>query len=174
MTTSTVCESSQDENFGTDWDDSEFPYEYGKYSIVEIANWFLNKESMTHKKLQKLCYYAQAWNYTLKTTKLIDTCFEAWVHGPVSPVLYERFKTFGYNTIKMTGEYVASIEQEDEEILESVWETYGEYTGNALEALTHTEEPWKEARKGYAPIEKCQVIIELEDMKQYYETIYNR
>ena len=35
--------------------------ENAKYSVFEIANWFLLKESMSHKKLQKLCYYAQAW-----------------------------------------------------------------------------------------------------------------
>ena len=29
--------------------------EIGKYSIFDVANWFLSKESMTHKKLQKLC-----------------------------------------------------------------------------------------------------------------------
>ena len=37
----------------------------GRYSIYEIADWFLNKGPMTQKKLQKLCYYAQAWNYAL-------------------------------------------------------------------------------------------------------------
>lgn len=34
--------------------------ETGKYSIFDVANWFLSKGDMTQKKLQKLCYYAQA------------------------------------------------------------------------------------------------------------------
>lgn len=29
-----------------------------KLNIFDVANWFLSKEEMTHKKLQKLCYYA--------------------------------------------------------------------------------------------------------------------
>lgn len=33
----------------------------GKYSIFDIAGWFLEKEPMPHKRLQKLCYYALAW-----------------------------------------------------------------------------------------------------------------
>lgn len=37
-----------------------------KYSVFDVANWFLAHETMMHKKLQKLCYYAQAWFYALK------------------------------------------------------------------------------------------------------------
>ena len=37
---------------------------------------------------------------------------------------------------------------------EDVWETYGRLTGNALEALSHRELPWIEARKGYSETER--------------------
>ncbi len=30
------------------------------YAVEDIADWFLNKESMSDKKLQKLTYYAVA------------------------------------------------------------------------------------------------------------------
>nr|DAX92906.1 MAG TPA: hypothetical protein [Caudoviricetes sp.] len=30
-------------------------------SVFDIANWFLTKEAMTPKKLQKLVYYYFAW-----------------------------------------------------------------------------------------------------------------
>ena len=32
--------------------------------ITDVANWFLLKEDMSHKKIQKLCYYAEAWSET--------------------------------------------------------------------------------------------------------------
>lgn len=102
------------------------------------------------KKLQKLCYYAQAWCYALNDYRLIDTVFEAWVHGSVSPALYDKFKSFGYNSIRLAGKYTVNIAEADIELLESVWETYGDHTGNALEALSHSEPPWIEARVGYA------------------------
>ena len=146
--------------------------ETAKYSIFEIANWFLSKETMTHKKLQKLCYYAQAWFYALKDFRLTDTTFEAWIHGPVSPVLYDKFKAFGYHTIKLAGDYNPRIDAEDEELLESVWQTYGDHTGNALEALSHSEPPWIEARMGYEPDERCNVPISVDTMKKYYASIY--
>lgn len=127
--------------------------ETGKYSIFDIANWFLAKEEMTQKKVQKLCYYAQAWCYALKGYRLEDTDYQAWVHGPVSPVLWDRFKSFGYDSIIIKGHTNIEIDTEDEKLLEDVWDTYGENTGNALEALTHRELPWIEARRGYEPEE---------------------
>lgn len=157
--------------------DINIPFVYisndnGKYSIFDVANWFLSKESMTHKKLQKLCYYAQAWCYALKGYKLADTTFEAWIHGPVSPALYNRFKDFGYNTIKIRGNFKSPFEESDLELLESVWLTYGNHTGNALEALSHTELPWIIARQGYASDEKCSIPISPDIMKSYYRSIY--
>lgn len=108
----------------------------GEYSIYDVADWFLSKGDMTHKKSQKLCYYAQAWCYALKEKRLMRSDFQAWAHGPVSPALYDRFKQFGYDTIKITGTYNCNIKKEDISLLDDVWETYGDKTGNALEALT--------------------------------------
>ena len=105
--------------------------------------------------------------------RLTDTTFEAWIHGPVSPVLYDKFKSFGYHKIKLAGGYVSRVAEEDLELLESVWETYGDHTGNALEALSHTDQPWIEARVGYGPTERCNVPISAESMKKYYASIYS-
>jgi uncharacterized phage-associated protein len=62
--------------------------------------------------------------------------------------------------------------ESDLELLESVWQTYGDYTGNALEALSHKEKPWIEARNGYAPDERCNICISLKSMKDFFKTIY--
>ena len=144
----------------------------GMYTVLEVAKWFLNKSPMTHKKLQKLCYYAQAWSYALNNRRLIDSDFQAWVHGPVSPALYEFFKPFGYNTICMKGSYSSQIDPKDEALLEDVWETYGDHDGNSLEALSHREAPWINARQGYLPHERCTVVIDPESMREYYKAIY--
>lgn len=149
-------------------------YDSGKYSIFEIANWFLLKSPMTHKKIQKLCYYAQAWYYALKNARLEDADFQAWIHGPVAPALYERFKSFGLDTIKIQSTYSPKIEEDDISFLEDIWETYGEYTGNALEALSHRETPWLQARSGYAANERCCIVISPEAMKSYYLSIFRK
>ncbi len=72
-----------------------------KYSYKDISGWFLSKESMTPKKLQKLTYYAEAWaNALLGEGILSDTSFQAWVHGPVSPELWNDYKEYGWNEIE--------------------------------------------------------------------------
>ena len=145
----------------------------GQYRVTDIANWFLNKEEMSHKKLQKLCYYAQAWCYTLLDEKLIDDTFKAWVHGPVSPILYSCYKGSGWSKLKLAdGVQLPELTPEQEELLESVWLTYGDMTANALEVLTHDETPWKEARRGLTSFERGDKDISLEAMKSYYSSIY--
>ena len=119
-----------------------------------------------------MCYYAQAWCYALNGYRLMNSDFQAWIHGPVSPALYEKFRRFGYDTIKIKGNVNIELDKQDEELLEDVWETYGDRTGNALEALTHREAPWIEARKGYSENERCTVVISPESMKRYYKSIY--
>ena len=147
-----------------------------KYSIFDIATWFLNKESMTHKRLQKLCYYAYAWDLAIRNGNLIKNCnFEAWVHGPVNRSLYDmlkgsRLKELTPADIKITTTKIT--DPDDVDFLESVWATYGEYGANSLEVMTHDEAPWKNARVGYDAFESCQNVISTDDMKNYYSSIY--
>lgn len=142
------------------------------YSIFEIAEWFLNKENMTHKKLQKLCYYAYAWYYALKSKTLChDTRFEAWVHGPVSHPLYRYFAGNGWDEL-LPSDNTPFIDSQTTEVLESVWETYGSLTGNALEALTHQEPPWQKARLGLLANAPSREPIKESDMMDYYLSIY--
>lgn len=148
------------------------PEDVGKYSIFDVANWFLLKAELTPKKLQKLCYYVQAWCFALRGYRFANTDFEAWVHGPVSPALWERFKSFGYDPIKFHGKIRTSFASEDLQLLEDVWDTYGNQSGNSLEALTHREMPWMEARKGYEPNERCSVVISPLSMAVFYKSIY--
>lgn len=150
-----------------------------KYDIFQVAKWFLNKDSMTQKRLQKLCYYAEAWYFTLKNESLTDAEFQAWVHGPVSPLIWQKYKAmyeFGFymNDIKEDSlkEFDDITDPDDVELLDLVWNTYGEKSGNELEALTHTETPWINARGTRKPSEPCQRIITREEMKEYYSTIY--
>ena len=85
----------------------------------------------------------------------------------------ERFRTFGYDVIRMRGNYISKIEDEDQKFLQDIWETYGDRSGNALEVLSHREVPWQEARRGYKPDERCSVIISPAVMASYYMSIYN-
>lgn len=142
-------------------------------TIEDLANWFLAKESMTHKKLQKLCYYAVAWGYALMDKKIVNNDeFQAWVHGPVSEKLYQKYKRYGWNNIEQV-KNAPDFPSDIEELLESVWDTYGDKDGNELEALSHSEKPWKEARDGLSEDERGQRVIDPQSMRKFYQSIYS-
>lgn len=143
------------------------------YDILDIAQWFLSKEPMTPKKLQKLTYYAEAWSNALFERPLIsDDNFEAWVHGPVSPKLYNKYRKHKWQEIPEKEDNSSLFNDEDLDLLESVWVTYGHNSANDLEALTHTEAPWRNARAGLNDDESSNNVISTEDMKNYYSRIY--
>ena len=142
-------------------------------TIFDVALWFLSKERMTHKKLQKLCYYAQAWSYAICPEPITDAVFEAWVHGPVCRQLYDRYKEYGFDWIPKADEAPETFSDVHKELLEDVWFTYGEQTANSLEALSHTELPWQKARIGLAPNEPSDRPIDPEDMRFFYRSIYS-
>ena len=140
--------------------------------IFDVAEWFLQKESMTHKKLQKMCYYAQAWSYTLRDCPIADdTTFEAWVHGPVSPMLYDKYRESGWTLLESDNRELPFDEIEID-LLESIYITYSEMSANEIEALSHSEPPWLNARRGYSPDARSSAPILIDDMKDYYKSIY--
>jgi hypothetical protein len=58
--------------------------------IFDVARYILNKlGGTTSMKLQKLCYYAQAWTLAWDDEPLFAENFQAWAGGPVC---YELFK----------------------------------------------------------------------------------
>ena len=140
-------------------------------TVFDLAQYFLSKESMTHKKLQKLCYYAQAWSCAIFPHPISDGVFEAWVHGPVCHVLYEKYRGYGFGYIPQE-EPPKVFDRDELAFLNDVWDTYGELSANALEALSHSEPPWQKARAGLDSSAPSSTPIKPEDMAEYYRSIY--
>ena len=142
-------------------------------TIFDVADWFLSKEAMTPKKLQKLCYYYKAWGLALYDEDLLpDSKFEAWIHGPVNPALYQRYIGYVWQEIPQKADNSELFNDKEMEVLESVWLTYGEMTANALEAQTHVELPWRKARVGLDDFDKSKNLINNNDMRDYYLKLY--
>ena len=149
----------------TNIDDIRYPGD-----IFDLADAFLSIESMTHKKLQKLCYYAKAWYLALKDENLIVERFEAWVHGAVQPDLYQKYRVYGFMEIPSIYHNV-SIPKEFISFSREVFSSYGHMTGDELEALNHSEMPWIKARGNLKPWESSNNIIDENDMKEYYRSL---
>ena len=158
------------------------PIKHG-VSINLIAKWFLNKSALTNKKLQKLCYYAYCWyivffndleavneNRSFDINVLCSESFQAWIHGPVSPTLYQKYKTYGWLEIPKEKEKPIFTE-ELESLLQQVWDAYGSLTADELEAISHSEPPWKNARQGILACDPCTNVISNYDILQYYSTL---
>jgi len=147
------------------------------YTVFDVAKWFLTHidreagDSITHLKLQKLVYYAQAWSLVLNKEPLFDNEIEAWSHGPVVPELYREYKSYRWNALPYPEGDFPSFDEESESVLKEVQEVYGEHSGKVLEKLTHTEQPWIYARLGYAPEERCSTPISHESMVKYYSSL---
>lgn len=141
----------------------------------QVINWFLNKQSMSPKKLQKLLYYAYSWGLVFLNddkdnleNKLFEANFEAWVHGPVIRSVYARYAPFKFQDIEKRDSAIEALPEDIEDILLQVINAYGEFNGNQLENLTHSELPWIEARGNCLPMDSCQTVISDKTIFTYY------
>lgn len=129
-------------------------------NINDIINWFLFQQPMTHKKLQKMLYFSYGI-YLVENNKNcenINDClfinrFEAWVHGPVDPSVYQIYKNSGINLISIETCNENVLGKKVLKVLERTMEIYSKYDADELEEITHNQIPWKNARKGLAPWE---------------------
>ena len=141
-----------------------------KANVFDIAQYILDDLGrMTTWKLQKLCYYSQAWSLAWDSKPLFKQRIEAWVNGPVIPALYEKHRgSFYVNTI---GGTTQKINKSQRETIDAVLEAYGKKTSSWLSASTHSEYPWKNARRrAHLTIgERGSSQIRLDDMAEYYE-----
>ncbi|MFH1671301.1 MAG: type II toxin-antitoxin system antitoxin SocA domain-containing protein [Candidatus Portnoybacteria bacterium] len=135
-------------------------------------------EPITNLKLQKLVYYAQAWYLANYSKPLFKKDFEAWVHGPVIPELYQFYKERGSSPIETDLKLDKVEERFDKKTLEFLEEfvsVYMPFTAYQLEQMVHSEDPWLKIREGYQPDEICNNTIPKELIKKFYgEKIKNK
>ena len=139
-------------------------------NVFNVAEYILKKIGViSTMKLQKLTYYCQAWSLAWDDVPLFNEDFQAWAHGPVCPELFQKHKGVFTVSEEDFREY-ADFNFSDEQIetMDAVITDLGNKSSQWLSDLTHSEEPWKNARKGYSPGEPCTVIITKESMQQYY------
>ncbi len=143
------------------------PKSVSDYLLVENRE---RGENLTNLKLQKLLYYAQAWHLALRNAPLFDEDFQAWVHGPVLPSQYLRFRSFQWRPImlEVTRPDVASDEAA---FLNEIVDVFGSETAVALELMTHRETPWIEARGTLAPDAASSNLISKQSMQQFYRSL---
>lgn len=152
-----------------------------EYEAKQVAEWFLSKQAMTPKKLQKLVYYAYAWTLTLKNMdrnhlniRLFNEPIIAWVHGPVVKSVYNEYRDYSYREIPRIDNYTSPFTSSIEDVLNQVLDVYGDYTADQLESITHQESPWRNARKGLTPLDYGRIRIKDQDIFDCYSARLNK
>jgi uncharacterized phage-associated protein len=156
----------------------------GTIAPSDIAKYFLYRtiqdgDLISPLKMQKLVYYAYSWILVENKKKLFEEKIEAWPSGPVVPSLYRELKSYGSAPI---GEEYLGVSSEDEfnkivsskfpadikTTLDKVYENYITKTAFELVALTHSEKPWSETRKGLSATEPSNKAIPDDLIMQQY------
>lgn len=141
-------------------------------NVFDVAEYILNKiGDMTTMKLQKLVYYCQAYSLGWDGVPLFDEEFEAWANGPVCRELFDQHK--GDFTISKGafGRLVTKDPEFNEEAFETmdaIINDYGVKSSFWLSELTHTEDPWRNARTNCSPRGYCNEVVTKDALLQYY------
>ncbi len=126
--------------------------------------------------LQKLLYFIQGNYSALHKMPIFEEDCRAWVHGPVYPEVYDLFRDFKYNPIEdarfaLLRGTADALTEEERKSIDLVVNTFGMYGGKVLEKITHNEEPWKNARRGYADHIPSSEMLTKDSIQKYYETV---
>ena len=141
-------------------------------NVYDVASYILDKKGdISAWKLQKLCYYSQAWAYTWTEKPLFKEEFQAWANGPVCPNLYAKHR--GQFIVKKSDIHgnVDALTADEKDSIDTVLRDYGDMSPSELREQSHIEEPWKNARGDIPEGAKCDKEITVESMGAYYGSL---
>lgn len=142
--------------------------------IMDVAKYILDHfgdNEVTTMKLQKLLYYCQAWSLVWDDKPMFWDRIEAWSNGPVIPSFFNQHRGQYYinsRDINGNSENLSDIEVET---IDAVLSLYGDKSSLWLSQLSHSEQPWQDAREGVPLGSRCNNEITLESMAEYYQSI---
>ena len=138
-------------------------------NIFDTAKYILEKRGkMSTMKLQKLCYYAQAWSLVWDDSELFPEDFEAWANGPVCKKLFDITKGIFSVTAEDEPGDSNNLTDNQKDSIDKVLEHYAVHNAQWLSQLTHMEAPWQQARVNVPAGISSSNIISKESMAVYY------
>ena len=134
--------------------------------LLEIAR---NRgKSLTPMQVLKLVYLCHGWMLGLCGLPLIRDRVEAWKYGPVIPGLYHSLKKYGADPVTETIEqpYDTPFDDQEDGIIEEVFDVYGNHTGPQLSTITHRPgSPWSQTWDAGG------TVIPNDGMKRHYKEL---
>ena len=142
-------------------------------SIFDVAKYILAKQGkMSTWKLQKLCYYSQAWQLAWTGEALFDEDFEAWANGPVCPVLFHEHRgKYAISEKDFNKGDINNLTADEKETVDVVLNDYGAMEPYQLREQSHAEMPWIMARGNWPDGARCNTVISKDSMGEYYGSL---
>lgn len=107
---------------------------------LDIANHIINEYgntvSLTNMKLNKLVYFAQVASLKADGIPLFNDPVQAWDYGPVEPMVYHTFRSYGSARIPMPT-MPAALSTRAREIVAATMTRFGNLTAFDLMRLSH-------------------------------------
>lgn len=156
--------------------------EKASYTALQIAKYFIKKgmseketAKLTNLKLQKILYYAQGWYLANFNRPLFEDPIEAWKYGPAIRSVYQEFKDAGSSVldVPIADWEINEVDNNTKKFLDDIWEVYKIYSGSDLITLTHTDEPFTEARKNLKEGDDSDIEISKLSMQNFFKEKLN-
>lgn len=134
--------------------------------LLSVAKYFneLNMaqfgENMDQMKMHKMMYFSQRESLMLYDQPLFNENFEAWKFGPVLPAVRAE-----YTSGRLFSKVLDNLNEQEKELVQSVFERYAKYSSWDLSTLSHVETSWKNAREGLSPEQAGKQVMRLSDIK---------
>lgn len=144
-------------------------------SALDVAEFILDQlGASSTMKLQKLVFYSHAYHLVYCKEPLISEEIQAWVNGPVIPALYDKHK---HKFVIQRGHFQncsspQNLNQSELSSVRAALSILGDKSGAELSELTHSEDPWRNAREGCAPTQPSDREITNEQIVRYYSSPY--
>ena len=141
-------------------------------NVFDTAKYILEQRGkMSTMKLQKLCYYSQAWSLVWDDAPLFDEEFRAWANGPVCEELFRRTQGQFYANVEDEYGGDGDLTDNQKDSINIVLAHYADHDAQWLSRLSHMEEPWKNARLNLDDTDRGHEIITKESMAVYYGSL---
>jgi hypothetical protein len=140
-------------------------------TTIDVAQYIYDKKGWIDAwRLAKLTYYSQAWSLGWFGKPMVAEEFQAWTDGPVEPNLHaeNRYHRSGPMSAILPSAKVSNLSEDDKAIIDAVLEFYGDLNKDELIALTHSEQPWAEARQGVSEGAPSRNPLSQSTMRRFY------
>lgn len=143
------------------------------YNVIDIAKKMIKMadddianggDNITNLKLQKLLYYQQGYHLAAFDAPLFNEDVEAWIYGPVVPVVYDYYQQFGATSLPVSQDVII-LDDDEESLFYQVYDMYREFSAIGLMNKTHAERPWMSVQP-----HNRGTIIPQSVMKSYFKT----